>query len=250
MGMETFTETPGSLVQGTVYLVRENIRELSFPLDELLPVLSPEEQQRANWFRFEDDGLRSRVAWGLLRMFLGRILGREPGSIEFDRSEFQKPLLDGGPSFNLAHSGDWVLLAVATDGRLGVDVEAPRPLQGLDDLAATVFSADELLELRALPEPERLRAFYRGWTRKEAFVKAIGGGLSVPLKQFAVSLAPDVVEALLWVELPSETRGSWCVRPLPDMPDGLGAVAWDRALGEVQWVHPASLLGNRPRGQQ
>ncbi len=243
MGAGPLTEIPQSLAQGTVYLVWENLRKLSASLEDLLLVLSEEEVQRATRFRFEDDRLRSQVAWGLLRMFLGRILGKEPRAIEFTRNEFQKPLLENGPSFNMAHSGEWVLLGVAAEGRLGVDVEAPRPLKDLADLAATVFSADELDELLAFPETDRPLAFYRGWTRKEAFIKAVGGGLSVPLKQFAVSLAPDVDEAIRWVDLPSEREKSWCVRPLPDMPDALSAVAWDRALGEVRLVDPASLIG-------
>ena len=237
------TQIPQPLDQGTVYLVWENLRELSVSLEDLLVVLSEEELQRAARFRFEDDRLRSQVAWGLLRMFLGRVLGKDPRAIEFARNEFQKPFLNNGPSFNMAHSGDWVLLGVTAEGRLGVDVEAPRPIRDLVDLAATVFSADELDELLTLPEADRMLAFYRGWARKEAFVKAIGGGLSVPLKQFAVSLAPDVADALRWVDLPSEREVSWCVRPLPDMPDALSAVAWDRALAEVRLVDPASLIG-------
>ena len=240
MGAGPLTKIPQSLAPGTVYLVWENLRELSVSLEGLLPVLSEEERQRAARFRLEDDRLRSQVAWGLLRIVLGRILGKDPLAIEFTRNEFQKPLLQNGPSFSMAHSGEWVLLGFTAEGRLGVDVEAPRPLRDLADLAATVFSADELIELLALPEADRLLAFYRGWTRKEAFVKAIGEGLSVPLKQFTVSLAPDVAEALRWVGLPSEREESWCVRPLPDMPDALGAVAWDRALEEVRLVDPGS----------
>lgn len=237
------TEVPQTLSPGTAYLVWENIRDLSVPQERLVPLLSDEERRRAGRYRLEDDRLRSHVSWGLLRIFLGRVLGVEPWTIEFTQNEFQKPLLPDGPSFNMAHSGEWVLLGVTTEGRLGIDVEAPRPIPDLDALAATVFSADELMELRTLPEAERLLAFFRGWTRKEAFVKAIGGGLSVPLKQFAVSLAPDVPEALRWIDLPSERVESWSLRPLPDMPDALRAVAWDRALEEVRWVDPASLYG-------
>jgi 4'-phosphopantetheinyl transferase len=236
------TEVPQTLTRGTAYLVWENIRDLSVPQDQLFLVLSEEERQRAGRFRLEDDRLRSHVAWGLLRIFLGRILGVEPRTIEFTRNEFQKPLLPNGPSFSMAHSGEWVLLGVTSEGRLGVDVEAPQSIPDLDDLAGTVFSTDELTELRNLPEAERLFAFFRGWTRKEALVKAIGGGLSVPLKKFAVSLAPDVAEALRWIDLPSERVESWSLRPLPDMPDALRAFAWDRALEEVRWIDPASLF--------
>jgi 4'-phosphopantetheinyl transferase len=229
------TEAPRSLARGTVYLVLENIRDLSLSLEMLLAVLSQEERQRAHRYRFEDDRLRSQVAWGLLRVLL------DSRALEFVRNEFQKPLLRTGPSFSMAHSGEWVLLGVTADGRFGVDVEAPRKLPNLFDLAGIAFSPDELTELRSYPEADRLMAFFRGWTRKEAFTKAVGAGLSVPLKRFAVSLEPEVDEALKWVDIPSEEGVHWCVRPLPDLPDALGAVAWDRALEEIRWVDPASL---------
>jgi 4'-phosphopantetheinyl transferase len=141
----------------------------------------------------------------------------------------------------MAHSGDWVLLGVAADGRFGIDVEATRELPNLFDLARIVFSIDEISELRSYPEADRPRAFFRGWTRKEAFTKALGGGLSVPLREFTVTLAPDVKEALKWVAIPSEENVPWRVRPLPEMPEALSALSWDQALKEVLWVDPRSL---------
>ena len=235
------TEAPRSLSPGTVYLVLENIREPSLSPEGLLEVLSQAEKKRAASYRFEDDRLRSQVAWGLLRLFLGRIRGEDPRDIEFVRNEFQKPLLPTGPSFSLAHSGDWVLLGVAAYGRFGIDVEAPRKLPNLFDLARIAFSVDEIRELGSYPEADRLKAFFRGWTRKEAFTKAIGGGLSVPLKQFTVTLAPDVEEALMWVAIPSEEDVPWRVRPLPEMPGALSALSWDQALQEIRWVDPGLL---------
>jgi 4'-phosphopantetheinyl transferase len=235
------TDAPRSLSPGIAYLVLENIRELSLSLERLVKVLSQAERERVARYRFEDDRLRSQVAWGLLRILLGRIRGEDPRDIEFVRNEFQKPLLRTGPSFSMAHSGDWVLLGVAPDGRFGIDVEAPRILPNLFDLARVAFSMDEISELRSYPEADRLKAFFRGWTRKEAFAKAIGGGLSVPLKQFTVTLAPEVDEALRWVAIPSEENIPWRVRPLPEMPGALSALSWDQALEDVQWVDPGSL---------
>ena len=235
------TDVPQSLAPGTAYLVLENIRQLSLSLERLLEALSLGEKERVARYRFEDDRLRSQVAWGLLRIFLGRIRGEDPRDIQFVRNEFQKPLLRTGPSFSMAHSGDWVLLGVVPDGRFGIDVEAPRKLPNLFDLARVAFSVDEISELRSYPEADRLTAFFRGWTRKEAFTKAIGGGLSVPLKEFTVTLAPDVDEALRWVAIPSEETVPWRVRPLPEMPGALSALSWDQALVGIRWVDPASL---------
>jgi 4'-phosphopantetheinyl transferase len=235
------TDAPRSLSPGTAYLVLENIRELSLSLERLVKVLSQAERERVARYRFEDDRLRSQVAWGLLRILLGRIRGEDPRDIEFVRNEFQKPHLRTGPSFSIAHSGDWVLLGVAPNGRFGIDVEAPRKLTNLFDLARIVFSTDEISELRSYPEADRLMAFFRGWTRKEAFTKAIGGGLSVPLKEFTVTLAPEVDEALRWVAIPSEENVPWHVRPLPEMPGALSALSWDQALEGIRWVDPGSL---------
>lgn len=235
------SQVPRSLARGTIYLVRENVRDLSVPLDRLLLVLSKEELKRAARFRFEDDRLRTLVGWGLLRIVLGRILGKDPRGIEFTENEFHKPLLRNGPSFNMAHSGETVLLGVAADGRLGVDVEALLPIRDLDGLAATVFSERELSAFLSLPGPDRLLAFYRGWTRKEALLKAMGGGLSIPLKQFTVSLEPKISDALLWVDLTAEKETPWYIRPLPEEPDALSAIAWDRPVEEVQWVNSGAL---------
>lgn len=236
------TDLPNALAQGTVYLVLENIRDLSISQEEFLFVLSEEERQRAARFHFEDDRIRSRVAWGLMRMFLGKIMDQDPSAVEIMRDDFQKPFLHDGPSFNLAHSGDWVLLGVSAEGRLGVDMEASGPIRDLRSLAKSIFSFEEIGELETYPESQRLSAFYRGWTRKEAFVKALGQGISVPLKQFAVTLAPGVAQTLRWAELPLEKSEEWWVQSLPDLPNAFCALAWDRAVEKVQWVDPGSLF--------
>jgi 4'-phosphopantetheinyl transferase len=232
---------PHFLEEGLVYLVRARIQDPGVPLGDLEGVLSQEERDRAARFRFEDDSLRSSVGWGLLRLFLGRLLGRDPVSLRFGQNEYGKPFLEEGPSFNLAHSGAWVLIGVASGGRLGVDVERPHRIRDLDALAGTVFAPDELAEFRALPPGERADAFYRGWARKEAFIKALGGGLSIPLKEFSVSLAPGFGDVLRRVESTVEGGVRWCVRSLPDLPGAEGAFAWDRTPEGIWWIDPALL---------
>jgi len=234
-------DLPSSLEPGQVYVLWADIHRPVIPVEELVAVLSPEEKERAGRLRFEIDRTRNQMGWGLLRILLGRLLVREPRSIRFSFNKYKKPLLDEGPSFNMAHSGNWVLIGLARDGRLGVDVEEPRDLKDLLGLAETVFTPDELEQLREYPETQRKPAFFRGWTRKEAFVKAVGGGLYLPLKKFAVSLDSDAEEALRWVELPSEQGVSWCVRPLDHVPDAPGAFAWDRPCTEVQRLRPNGL---------
>ena len=237
---------PESLAPEFVYLVGQNIREMGIPQERLLHLLSPEERQRAERFRFPDDRLRYRTAWGLSRIWLGALRGEDPRDIAFVRDAYQKPHVQGGPSFNMSHSGDWVLLGLAGEGRLGVDVESLRDIGDLDDLASTVFSVSELAELRGLPDSQKSRAFFRGWTRKEAFVKAMGLGLSAPLKEISVSLATGVEEALVSLDIPSERRNAWHIRPLPDLPDASSAIAWDRPLEGVVWMDPRA--GDLPPG--
>jgi 4'-phosphopantetheinyl transferase len=242
-GMVTGPESmpPRFLREGVLYLVRARPDDPGVPMEELTRVLSPEERNRAARFRFEADRLRSQVAWGLLRRFLGGLVGRDPASLEFGQSPYGKPFLAGGPSFNLAHSGDWILIGMASAGRVGVDVEWVRPDRDLESMAETVFRPDELAEFRAFPAAERPLAFYRGWARKEAFVKAVGRGLSLPLKEFSVSLAPGLGEALRGVDSPREREVPWRVRSLPDLPGAEGAFAWDRRVERVCWVDPVHL---------
>src|SRR5690606_29615680 len=101
-----------------------------------------------------------------------------PREIRFTVSELGKLSLPGGPSFNISHSGNFILVALAPEGRLGVDVEAVRPLRDLLGLARTSFAYDELCTVATLPDAHRLRPFFRIWARKEAVLKALGLGLT------------------------------------------------------------------------
>ena len=204
------------------------------PPRDLERLLSPEERERGARFRFERDRRRAVVAWGLLRLTLGELVGRDPGALRFVRNRYGKPHLPGGPSFNLSHSGEHILVAVAEQGRVGVDVEVVRPLDDLEDLAVRTFAADEGRAVTARPAGERPAAFFRTWTLKEAFVKALGGGLSVPLDAFSVSLREDGGHALVRSALPGEDPRGWSLVPLPCEPGAFAAVAWDRPFAPVR----------------
>jgi 4'-phosphopantetheinyl transferase len=233
--------TADVLDTGAIALVRARILDPGVPLHHLERVLSSEERERADRFRFEEDRLRTRIAWGLLRCLLGRLLAREPASFRFDRTEDGKPFLEGGPSFNIAHSGPWVLIGVAAGGRLGVDVEVPRPIRDLDSLIRTVFSTEEIAELETYPATERAQTFFRGWTRKEAYLKGVGGGLTIPLKTISVSLARDPGNVLLRADTGSDGGSEFWVRSLLDIPDAEAALAWDRPWAGIRWIEPGEL---------
>jgi len=144
----------------------------------------------------------------------------------FCYSDKQKPSLNHGFSnqleFNVSHSGATAMLAFARGRALGVDVEQIREDFDTDAIARRFFSAHEVQQLFALDAAERHQAFFRCWTRKEAFIKAVGTGLSLPLGQFDVSLKPRDTNALLSTRPDSTEAERWLLR---DVPAGDGYVA-------------------------
>jgi 4'-phosphopantetheinyl transferase len=186
-------------------------------------VLSEAEQQQAERFHF--DWLRRRyiVAHGRMRIILTAHTGVPAHELRFQTTQYGKPFLDpfSNLHFNLSHSGELAILAVGAN-ELGVDVEFIRPLEDFENIATGFFSDQEVASLQQYPAAERLRAFYRCWTRKEAFVKAIGEGLSIPLSSFVVSLAEENA-ALLETNPPEHSR-RWTMAALDLGPEYVGAV--------------------------
>lgn len=193
--------------------------------------------------RFHFDWLRRRqtAATGLLRHVLGAWTGDDPRSLRFRTGPHGKPELPGGPVFNLSHSGEWWLLGIADGGRLGVDVEVHRPLADLAALARSTFHPDEADEVLAHPDAAaRERAFFRVWARKEAFIKAVGLGLSYPLDAFRVSSAEGVAHALRVIDDPAESPAAWSLRPVGWAPGLSAAIAWDRRNAGLRWCEVAA----------
>lgn len=157
--------------------------------------LSPDECLRAMRFQFERDRNRYVVARSILRQILAIYVAGEPLDLLFKYGPWGKPALGGSFAktelrFNVSHSAAWAMFAVARKREIGVDLECVRPLSDMLGLAESCFTTVENAALARIPEHERRRAFFDGWTRKEAFLKAIGKGLSFPLKAFSVSVAP------------------------------------------------------------
>jgi 4'-phosphopantetheinyl transferase len=158
--------------------------------------LSPEEKARADRFHFVNDRNRFVAARGLLRDLLGKYLHQAPAGLEFSYGEHGKPSLSGGNAssglcFNLSHSAGLVVYAIAKERNLGIDVEHVRPESAGEDIARRYFSAREVSDLQTLPPEVRVEGFFHCWTRKEAYLKATGMGLQIPLDSFAVSLVPE-----------------------------------------------------------
>lgn len=179
-------------------------------LNELLTVLSPEELQRARRFRFDRHRKAFIAAHGQMRLLLARYLQCKPDRFRFAQNEHGKPFLPGSNlEFNLSHSKQMGLLAVNRTDPLGVDVEWKRPDFGGLKIARRFFSPREVAELEQLPPEHHLDAFFNGWTRKEAYIKALGKGLAIPLGKFSVTLAPGKPAQLLSTEHDPEQKERW-----------------------------------------
>ena len=164
----------------------------------LARLLSPDERERAARFRFEADRRRYITARGTLRLLLGRCLNRAPGALEFRYGAHGKPALSPAASasplfFNLSHTADLALCAITRLAPVGIDLERRRPDLGVEELIALVCAPAEAAALAALPPPLRRERFYRYWTRKEAYCKARGDGLTQELTRLDVSLPPQPV---------------------------------------------------------
>lgn len=201
-------------------------------------LLSAGERQRLQRFHFADHRRRYQIGHGALRAILGGYLGVEPTAVEFQQGPRGKPYLAEppagakGPYFNLSHSGKLALIGVSRS-ELGLDVEKVRHLESLTEIARKHFSPMEFAALDALQGEARELAFYRCWTRKEAYIKAIGEGLSMPLDTFDVSLGEE--PKFLACRDGREDPAKWSMLDVSPGPDFVGAVAI-RALGvKVQW---------------
>lgn len=191
-------------------------------------VLSDDERERARRFRFPRDRNRFIVGRSALRTLLADYTGQAPSAIRFSYSYYGKPELAesrDGLGFNLAHSGDLAVFAFGRFESVGIDVEQIAAIPELDLLARRFFAPDESAELMSLPEPDRLPAFYRCWTRKEAYLKALGHGLARPLDGFEVSFSPDEPARLRRVLDDADEPGRWSLFAFEPAVGAVAAVA-------------------------
>lgn len=194
-----------TLEDGTIEVLAAPLEASQATFEGLWPLLSANERTRANRFLAERHRRDYAVGRARLRQLLGERLGAAPDAVEIIEAEHGKPALGGiwassGLRFNLSHSGGLAVYAFALRRELGVDVEELRPIPDALDLAKRFFSATESAAVQAFPLDRRDLAFLSCWTRKEAFVKAIGQGLSFPLDAFSVSVDPDAPARILDVK--------------------------------------------------
>ena len=226
-------ESP-SLEAGEVHVWRMELEQPQDVLETFRGTLEADELQRASRFHFDKHRNSFVAARGFLRRVLSRYLDAKPEALRFSYGEYGKPALDGTLHFNMSHSHGLALLAITEDRQIGVDVEHIRPDFATEDIARHFFSHSEVESFGRLQKEEQVAAFFRCWTRKEAFIKATGRGLSQPLDAFDVTLGPGVAAELLRVEADEASR--WSMSDIDVGEDYAGALVVEgRALTIRFW---------------
>ena len=219
-----------SLQTGEVHVWRLVLEQ---PVERFIALLDPDELSRANRFHFEKDRKHFVVARGSLRVLLSRYLDSDPKQLQFSYGPYGKPALPGELRFNMSHSHGIALYAL-TDGRdIGVDVERVRADFTSDDIARRFFSPFEVESLCGLPAEDRVESFFRCWTRKEAYIKATGRGLSQSLAGFDVTLGPGESAALLRTDEGSHER--WSMANIEVGPGYAGALVVEGPVTTIRY---------------
>ena len=236
------------LADDEIHVWRRDLDQPQSVRQGLIATLAQDEQAKAARFHFDKDRNHYIVARGTLRAILGYYLNMNPAGLRFCYGEYGKPMLAkelGGDSlrFNVSHS-DGLALFAATRGReLGIDLERIRAGLSDEHIAERFFSTGEVRVLRQLPKHLQDEAFFNCWTRKEAYIKAKGEGLSMPLCDFEVSLVPGERAALLSTRRDPQEAGRWLIRELFPAPGFVAAIAaegTDWQLRCLQWSEQCS----------
>ena len=235
-----------SLKAPDVHIWHTSLEQSGEAVHALKAILSEEELKRAERFHFDQHRRHFIAGRGILRQLLSLYSGIEPGQLQLEYTRNGKPFLPGmedesGIRFNLSHSGGMAVYAFTRGREVGIDIEHQRPIDDIDRIAERNFSAKEYTTFGTLPEGERLEAFYLCWTRKEAFIKAIGEGISFPLQQFDVTLIPGEPAQLLSVNGSSEKARCWSMHNLTIAEGYAAALVIDGSnciLTQHKWEYP------------
>jgi 4'-phosphopantetheinyl transferase len=226
------------LVDHDVHVWRANLDLTADELSKLLPFLNDEERNRAERFVFDKDRSRFIVARSTLRLLVAQYLHTSAETIEFSYGPQGKPSLreNSHLRFNLAHSDGLALYAFSLDRELGIDVESERRFSNMEngEIVQSHFSRKERREFYSLDPKLQNQAFYLGWTRKEAYLKARGEGLQIPLQSFDVSLTPGGL-----VILRSDDAARWELHSFSPEPDFAAALVVEGANYKLRyWEWP------------
>lgn len=239
------------LLPSDVHVWRASLDQTDEIRLRLAATLSADERERARRFHFERDRQHFITGRGILRDIIARYLRVDAAEVEFEYGVFGKPRLTSGSAidlrFNLAHSHELALYAVSLNRDLGIDIEHLKAELALD-LAGQFFSEQERADLNRVPPEQMPLAFLNCWTRKEAYIKARGEGLSFPLDAFDVSLLPGAPAQLLRVAGDPDERTRWSMEALDPDKEYIAALVVE---GHEWWLHQwqwSALTPGQPQG--
>jgi 4'-phosphopantetheinyl transferase len=228
------------LEPGEVHLWRYRFGQDDPVPDDAAHVLSKAEHKRAASVPDPDRRARIIESRVILRHLLAGYVSLQPSEVRIRKGKLGRPKLDARHlktdlDFNLSHSGDLMVLAVAIDNRLGVDVELLRTRPGLDKLVRRVFSADEQTALSAVGEVGYLAAFFQGWTRKEALLKGAGAGVFRQASETEVSLADTYRPQIYKYQGSREQAKERCLLSFQPLGDAVGALAVSAGAWRIRY---------------
>ena len=199
-----------SISRSELHVWRVNLDNINYQLKHLISLLSPEEIKRSEHFMFERDQYRLQVTHSMKRLILAKYLDRNPQCLRFEFGSHGKPALDNlrNPlkvQFNISHSRDLILIAITVEDLIGIDIEYFDKNRSIEDLGEIIFSPTEKRYFAALSsQEEKKEAFFRCWTRKEAYLKAIGTGLTQDISKISVDLSEFSVQN--WLQVPTLSK--------------------------------------------
>jgi len=222
---------PGELISANeVHVWRACLDVSTLHYENLLGFLSADELQRAGRFRFERDQKRFIVTRGILRKILGSYIEKSPEKLRFEYTSKGKPVLAPNTGnvtvhFNLSHSDAFALYAITRNQKIGIDIERIRDDVDFGQIANRFFSQGEIRSLEGVHENKLSEVFFQYWTRKEAFIKATGEGISFPLEQCDVSSIAGKVLSPVTLLNGNRKISSWCVQDIFPGSDYVAALA-------------------------
>ena len=231
IGFPPRSAAPGlALAPGEIHIWSISLDPPSQRADQLSRLLADDEKARADRFRFDRHRRQYAVGRGALRTLLAAYLGTRPELVRFSYGPRGKPFLgepfaDRGLQFNLSNSDEMALVGFVRGVEMGVDIEYLKPMPDCEQISERFFSPSEREVLRKLPQEVKEEGFFNCWTRKEAYLKAVGEGLAAPLDSFDVTLAPGDPPRMLTLEGDAARAARWTLRHFRPAGNYIGALA-------------------------
>ncbi len=230
---KTWQKTPDtlSLSKDHIDIWLCDLKQLSGDINIIYSILSEDERERADKLKVEDKKQQYIITRGALRQRLGLLTNIEPKDFVFEYLEHGKPVLANNHqcadiTFNVSHSNDLALIAIAQEQTIGIDIEKINHESDHQALMTRFFSKAEQAEFQTMPDTNKARAFCACWTRKEAFIKAVGDGVSYGLDKFDVAVDPENQTPDINLHKPSEER--WSAINLPINDEYMASLVGDR----------------------